>query len=56
MNTTLVNDFSILVAEALIFASSYLSDRIIELPNRYETVGRSKITTLCDSNILTQQH
>ncbi|MFN6525448.1 hypothetical protein [Nostoc sp. ChiSLP03a] len=33
----------------LIFASSYLSDRIIELPNRYETVACSGITTLCGS-------
>ena len=27
------------VRQALIFASSYLDDRIIELPNRYETVA-----------------
>lgn len=26
------------IRQALIFASSYLDDRIIELPNRYETV------------------
>ncbi|MHC5828288.1 MAG: hypothetical protein ACYT04_73435 [Nostoc sp.] len=26
-----------------------VSDRIIELPNRYETVAPSGITTLCDS-------
>ncbi|MBN4006750.1 hypothetical protein [Nostoc sp. LPT] len=44
-----MNDFSILVAEALIFASSYFDDRIIELPNRYETVAPSGITTLCGS-------
>jgi uncharacterized protein (DUF433 family) len=29
------------IRQALIFASSYLGDRIIELPNRYETVARS---------------
>ncbi|MEH1813536.1 MAG: hypothetical protein V7K26_01235 [Nostoc sp.] len=51
-----MNDFSILLAEALIFASSYLGDacggqsqRIIELPNRYETVAPLVITTLCGS-------
>jgi uncharacterized protein (DUF433 family) len=27
------------IRQALIFASSYLDDRIIELPNRYETVA-----------------
>ncbi|MBN3950068.1 MAG: DUF433 domain-containing protein [Nostoc sp. NMS7] len=27
------------IQQALIFASSYLSDSIIELPNRYETVA-----------------
>lgn len=27
------------IQQALIFASSYLSDRIIELPNHYETVA-----------------
>ena len=27
------------IQQVLIFASSYLSDRIIELPNRYETVA-----------------
>ncbi|MDZ8082139.1 MAG: DUF433 domain-containing protein [Nostoc sp. DcaGUA01] len=27
------------IQQALIFASSYLEDRIIELPNRYETVA-----------------
>jgi uncharacterized protein (DUF433 family) len=27
------------IQQALIFASSYLDDRIIELPNRYETVA-----------------
>jgi uncharacterized protein (DUF433 family) len=27
------------IRQALIFASSYLGDRIIELPNRYETVA-----------------
>ena len=27
------------VQQALIFAASYLDDRIIELPNRYETVA-----------------
>ncbi len=36
-----MNDCSILVVEALIFASSYFGDRIIELPNRYETVAPS---------------
>ncbi|MEH2013252.1 hypothetical protein [Nostoc sp.] len=37
------------IQQALIFASSYLDDRIIELPNRYETVAPSGITTLCGS-------
>jgi uncharacterized protein (DUF433 family) len=27
------------IRQALIFVSSYLDDRIIELPNRYETVA-----------------
>ncbi len=27
------------IRQALIFASSYLEDRIVELPNRYETVA-----------------
>ncbi len=27
------------IRQALIFASSYLDDRIIDLPNRYETVA-----------------
>ena len=27
------------IQQSLIFASSYLDDRIIELPNRYETVA-----------------
>ena len=27
------------IRQSLIFASSYLDDRIIELPNRYETVA-----------------
>lgn len=27
------------IRQALIFASSYLDDRIVELPNRYETVA-----------------
>jgi uncharacterized protein (DUF433 family) len=27
------------IRQALIFASSYMDDRIIELPNRYETVA-----------------
>jgi uncharacterized protein (DUF433 family) len=27
------------IRQALIFASSYLDDRIIKLPNRYETVA-----------------
>jgi uncharacterized protein (DUF433 family) len=27
------------IRQALIFASSYLDDRIIELPNRYEAVA-----------------
>jgi uncharacterized protein (DUF433 family) len=27
------------IRQALMFASSYLDDRIIELPNRYETVA-----------------
>ena len=27
------------IRQALIFAASYLDDRIIELPNRYETVA-----------------
>jgi uncharacterized protein (DUF433 family) len=27
------------IQQALIFASSYLDDRIVELPNRYETVA-----------------
>ncbi len=27
------------IRQALIFSSSYLDDRIIELPNRYETVA-----------------
>lgn len=27
------------IRQALLFASSYLDDRIIELPNRYETVA-----------------
>lgn len=27
------------IRQALIFASSYIEDRIIELPNRYETVA-----------------
>lgn len=27
------------IQQALVFASSYLDDRIIELPNRYETVA-----------------
>ncbi len=27
------------IRQALIFASSYLDDRIIEIPNRYETVA-----------------
>jgi uncharacterized protein (DUF433 family) len=27
------------IQQALIFVSSYLDDRIIELPNRYETVA-----------------
>ncbi|MEH2391410.1 MAG: DUF433 domain-containing protein [Nostoc sp.] len=37
------------IQQALIFVSSYLDDRIIELPNRYETVAPSGITTLCGS-------
>lgn len=37
------------IRQALIFASSYIDDRIIELPNRYETVACSGITTLCGS-------
>ncbi|MDZ8221562.1 MULTISPECIES: hypothetical protein [unclassified Nostoc] len=41
-----MNDFSILVAEALIFASSYLGDRIIELPNRDEEWFKESITEL----------
>ncbi|GEM_PF-2163414 len=36
------------IQQALIFAF-YLGDRIIELPNRYETVAPSGITTLCGS-------
>lgn len=35
------------IQQALIFASSYLSDRIIELPNLNETVAPPGITTLC---------
>jgi uncharacterized protein (DUF433 family) len=27
------------IRQALIFASAYLDDRIVELPNRYETVA-----------------
>ncbi|MEI1375481.1 MAG: hypothetical protein V7K29_13670 [Nostoc sp.] len=37
------------IQQALIFASSYLDDSIIELPNRDETVAPSGITTLCGS-------
>lgn len=37
------------IRQALIFASSYLDDRIIGLPNRYETVAWSGIATLCGS-------
>ncbi len=39
------------IRQSLIFVSFYLDDRIIELPNRYETVALSGITTLCGSVI-----
>lgn len=35
------------IRQALIFASSYLDERIIEIPNHYETVACSGIATLC---------
>ncbi|BAY75662.1 hypothetical protein NIES25_21090 [Nostoc linckia NIES-25] len=44
------------IQQALIFASSSMSDRIIELPNHYETVARLGIATLCGSNFLDRQH
>lgn len=37
------------IRQALIFASSYLDDCIVELPDHHETVACSGITTLCSS-------